>query len=261
MFVAELNHPNRKKYNLSSLRSGIMAGSPCPIEIMKQVIAEMHMKEVTIAYGMTETSPVSFQSLATTPVQLRVNTVGTVLPHLECKVVDEDGKTVPINTPGELLTKGYSVMKGYWNQPDKTAEAIDKDGFMHSGDLVTIDENGYCRVVGRIKDMIIRGGENIYPREIEEFLFTHPSVADVTVVGVPHSVYGEVTCAWIILKSGIKVVDAHDIRHFCKGNIAHYKVPEHIFFVDAFPLTITGKIQKYIVREESIKRLAAQSKM
>lgn len=260
MFVAELNHPNRRKYDLSSLRSGIMAGSPCPIEIMKQVIAEMHMTEVTIAYGMTETSPVSFQSLATTPVHLRVNTVGTVLPHLECKVVDEEGKIVPVNTPGELCTKGYAVMKGYWNQPDKTAEAIDKDGFMHSGDLVTIDETGYCRVVGRIKDMIIRGGENIYPREIEEFLFTHPSIAEVTVVGVPHSVYGEVTCAWIILKNGTKM-DAHDLRHFCKGKIAHYKIPEHIFFVESFPLTVTGKIQKYIVREESIKMLASKSKL
>jgi len=209
---------------------------------------------VAIAYGMTETSPVSFQTLPTTPLELRIATVGTILPHLECKVVDEKGNTLPVNTPGELLTKGFSVMKGYWNQPDKTAEVL-KNGFMHTGDLATIDENGYCRIVGRIKDMIIRGGENIYPREIEEYLFTHPSIADVTVVGVPHHLYGEVTCAWVRLKQGAKA-DIHDIKNFCKGKIAHYKVPEHVFFVDAFPLTTSGKIQKYIVREESIKMLA-----
>lgn len=216
------------------------------------------MKELTICYGMTETSPVSFQSLTTTPLQLRVETVGTLLPHLICKVVDTEGNTVERNTPGEFLVKGFSVMTGYWNQPDKTKEVIDKEGFMRSGDLATIDNEGYCRIVGRIKDMIIRGGENIYPRDIEEYLFTHPDIADVTVVGIPHKLYGESTCAWVILKSKDKKgVDSAAIKDFCRGKIAHYKIPDHVLFVDAFPLTITGKIQKYIVRDESIKMLSA----
>jgi len=219
----------------------------------------MHMTEVTIGYGMTETSPVSFQSVTTTPFELRVTTVGQILPHLEAKVIDQDGNTVPLNTPGELVVRGYSVMNGYWNQPDKTAQAIDADGFMHTGDLATLDGHGYCRIVGRSKDMIIRGGENVYPREIEEFLFTHPGVADVTVVGVPHELLGETTCAWIILKDNAQA-DALAIKVFCKGKIAHYKIPEHIFFVHNFPLTITGEIQKYIVREETIKKLNISTK-
>jgi len=260
MFVAELNHPNARKYNVSSLRTGVMAGSPCPIEIMRRVITELHIPEITICYGMTETSPVSFQSLTTAPLQRRVETVGTLLPHLTCKIVDSlSGSIVPRNTPGELLVKGFSVMKGYWNQPDKTKEVIDADGFMHSGDTATVDNDGYCRIVGRIKDIIIRGGENIYPREIEEYLFTHPDIADVTIVGVPHQLYGESTCAWIILKNKEKKghVDSAAIKAFCRGNIAHYKIPDHVLFVDAFPLTITGKVQKYIVRDESIKMLSA----
>eukprot|EP00026_Physarum_polycephalum_P004263 Phypoly_transcript_04280.p1 GENE.Phypoly_transcript_04280~~Phypoly_transcript_04280.p1 ORF type:complete len:572 (+),score=57.77 Phypoly_transcript_04280:184-1716(+) len=259
MFIAELNHPNAHKYDVSSLRTGVMAGSPCPIEIMKRVVTEMHMKEITICYGMTETSPVSFQSLTTAPLHLRVETVGTLLPHLTCKIVDQDGVVVPHNSPGELLVKGFSVMTGYWNQPDKTKDVIDHDGFMHSGDMATIDNKGYCRIVGRIKDMIIRGGENIYPREIEEYLFTHPEIADVTIVGVPHQLYGESTCACIILKKKEKkgIVDSAAIKAFCRGNIAHYKIPDHVLFMDAFPLTITGKIQKYLVRDESIKILSA----
>jgi len=257
MFVAELNHPNLRSFNVTSLRTGIMAGSPCPIEIMRRVVTDLHMKEVTIAYGMTETSPVSFQSLTTTPLQLRVETVGTILPHLVCKIVDYEGKTVERNTPGELLVKGFAVMKGYWNQPDKTKEAIDEDGFMHSGDMATIDDEGYCRIVGRIKDMIIRGGENIYPREIEEFLFTHPDIADVTVVGVPHQLYGEATCAWVLLKNKDKKgMDSATVKAYCRNKIAHYKIPDHVLIVDSFPLTITGKIQKYIVREESIRMLS-----
>ena len=258
MFIAELDHPRFKDFDLSSLRTGIMAGSPCPIEVMKRVQADMHMTEVTIAYGMTETSPVSCQSSTNTPLDKRVSTVGQVQPHLEVKIVDPDtGAIVPVGGAGELCTKGYSVMHGYWGDAEKTREAIDADGFMHTGDLATMDAQGYVNIVGRIKDMVIRGGENLYPREIEEFLYRHPKVQDVQVVGVPDSRYGEELCAWIIAKPGQQPSE-DDIRDFCKGQIAHYKVPRYIRFVDAFPMTVTGKIQKFKIREAMVEQLQLQ---
>ena len=247
MFIAELDHPQFAEFDLSSLRTGIMAGSPCPIETMKRVVSQMHMGEVTIAYGMTETSPVSFQSSAADPLERRVSTVGRIQPHLEVKIVDAAGRTVPVGEKGELLTKGYSVMQGYWGDPARTAEAV-QDGWMHTGDLATIDAEGYCNIVGRVKDMVIRGGENVYPREIEEFLYRHPKVAAVQVFGVPDKKYGEELCAWIIAKPG-QTLDEAGVREFCKGKIAHYKVPRYMKFVDAFPMTITGKIQKFKIRE------------
>lgn len=248
MFIAELAHPRFAEFDLSTLRTGIMAGSPCPIEVMKQVVERMHMSEVTIAYGMTETSPVSCQSSTATPLEKRVATVGQVHPHLEIKVVDpETGQTVPVGKTGEFCTKGYSVMPGYWADEEKTRETIDGSGWMHTGDLATMDTEGYVNIVGRIKDMVIRGGENVYPREIEEFLYRHPAVSDVQVIGVPDPKYGEELCAWIVLKAG-QSATAEDIRTFCKGQIAHYKVPRYIKFVEAFPMTITGKIQKYVMR-------------
>ncbi|MEA2755200.1 MAG: fatty-acyl-CoA synthase, partial [Aliidongia sp.] len=248
MFIAELDHPEFDRFDLSSLRTGIMAGSPCPLEIMTRCVTEMNLREITIAYGMTETSPVSFQSATDTPTDLRVGTVGTILPHLEVKIVDAAGRLVPTGTQGELLTRGYSVMLGYWNDPERTAEAIDAAGWMHTGDLATIDPTGYCRITGRIKDMIIRGGENIYPREIEEFLYRHPKVQDVQVIGVPDPKYGEEVCAWVRLRAG-ESLDAEELRQFCRGQIAHYKIPRHIRFVEEFPMTITGKIQKFVMRE------------
>ncbi len=254
MFIAVLDHPDFAQYDLSRLRTGIMAGSPCPIEVMKRVLDQMHMDQVTIAYGMTETSPVSFQSSVDDPVERRVATVGRVQPHVEVKIVDTAGRIVPRGEPGELLTRGYSVMLGYWGDEARTREAIDAAGWMHTGDLATLDEAGYCNIVGRLKDMVIRGGENIYPREIEEFLYRHPKVQDVQVVGVPDHKYGEELCAWIILKPGQKA-DEQDIRDFCQGQIAHYKVPRYIRFVDNFPMTITGKIQKYMMRDIMKKEL------
>ncbi|WP_292936890.1 AMP-binding protein [Noviherbaspirillum sp.] len=249
MFIAELDHPRFKEFDLSTLRTGIMAGSPCPIEVMKRVVSDMHLSEVTIAYGMTETSPVSCQSTTDTPLEKRVSTVGKTQPHLEVKIVDPDtGKTVPVGTSGELCTRGYSVMHGYWGDPEKTAEAIDAEGWMHTGDLAVMDAEGYVNISGRIKDMVIRGGENIYPREIEEFLYRHPGVQDVQVVGVPDKKYGEELCAWIIPRAGA-TVNEESIREFCRGQIAHYKVPRYIRFVEAFPMTITGKVQKFKMRE------------
>ena len=249
MFIAELDHPRFKEFDLSTLRTGIMAGSPCPIEVMKRVVADMHMSEVTIAYGMTETSPVSCQSTTDTPLEMRVSTVGKTQPHLEVKIADpETGAPLPIGATGELCTRGYSVMHGYWGDPEKTAEAIDAEGWMHTGDLAVMDAEGYVNIAGRIKDMVIRGGENIYPREIEEFLYRHPGVQDVQVVGVPDKKYGEELCAWIIRRPGSNVTD-EEIREFCKGQIAHYKVPRYIRFVDAFPMTVTGKVQKFRMRE------------
>jgi len=249
MFIAALNHPRFAQFDMSSLRTGIMAGSPCPIEIMKRVVDQMHLSEITIAYGMTETSPVSCQSTTDTPVDKRVSTVGQVLPHLEIKIVDPaTGETVERGQPGELCTRGYSVMLGYWNQEDKTREAIDAEGWMHSGDLATMDAAGYVNIVGRIKDMVIRGGENLYPREIEEFLYTCPGVLDVQVVGVPDRHFGEELCAWIVAKPEASL-DETPVRDFCKGRIAHYKVPKYIRFVDAFPTTVTGKIQKFRIRQ------------
>jgi len=254
MFIAELNDPHFRSYDLSSLRTGIMAGSPCPVEVMKRVITEMHMSEVTICYGMTETSPVSFQSSTDDPLEKRVSTVGRIHPHLEVKIIDANGNTVPPGTPGELCTRGYSVMQGYWGDEAKTREAIDSEGWMHTEDLATFDEEGYCNIVGRIKDMVIRGGENIYPREIEEYLYRHPDIQDVQVVGLPDKKYGEELCAWIILREDAKLTE-DDVRGFCKGQIAHYKIPRYIRFVKEFPMTITGKIQKYLIRKAMIEEL------
>jgi len=254
MFIAELNHPEFRRFDLSSLRTGIMAGSPCPIEVMKRCTDEMHMSEVTIAYGMTETSPVSTQTSADDPLERRVSTVGRVHPHVEVKIVDSENRIVPPGTPGELCTRGYSVMLGYWNDADKTAEAIDRAGWMHTGDLATLDAEGYCNIVGRIKDMVIRGGENIYPREIEEFLFRHPKIEAVQVVGVPDPKYGEELCAWVKLKPGTSA-GPEEIQGFCRDQIAHYKIPRYIKFVDAFPMTVTGKVQKFIMREQSMTEL------
>ncbi len=254
MFIAVLDHPEFARFDLSRLRTGIMAGSPCPVEVMKRVVAQMHMGEVTIAYGMTETSPVSFQSSVDDPLDLRVSTVGRIQPHVEVKVVDGDGRIVPRGVTGELLTRGYSVMLGYWDDAERTREAVDTAGWMHTGDLATIDAAGYCNIVGRLKDMVIRGGENIYPREIEEFLYRHPKVQDVQVVGVPDRKYGEELCALIIPRAGQKPAE-QEIRDFCKGQIAHYKVPRYVRFVDSFPMTITGKIQKYLMREQMKREL------
>ena len=255
MFIAELDHPRFAEFDLGSLRTGIMAGSPCPTEVMKRVVEQMNLREITIAYGMTETSPVSCQSSTDTPLEKRVSTVGQVQPHLEIKIVDpETGAVVPRGQRGEFCTKGYSVMHGYWGDETKTREAIDADGWMHTGDLATMDAEGYVNIVGRIKDMVIRGGENIYPREIEEFLYRHPQVQDVQVVGVPDPKYGEELCAWIIAKPGTKPTE-DDIRAFCKGQIAHYKVPRYIRFVAAFPMTVTGKIQKFKIRDEMTDQL------
>ena len=250
MFIAELDHPRFAEFDLGSLRTGIMAGSPCPTEVMKRVVEQMNLREITIAYGMTETSPVSCQSSTDTPLDKRVSTVGQVQPHLEVKIVDPDtGAVVPVGQRGEFCTKGYSVMHGYWGDDAKTREAIDEGGWMHTGDLATMDAEGYVNIVGRIKDMVIRGGENIYPREIEEFLYRHPQVQDVQVVGVPDPKYGEELCAWIIAKPGTQPTE-DDIRAFCKGQIAHYKVPRYIRFVTSFPMTVTGKIQKFKIRDE-----------
>jgi fatty-acyl-CoA synthase len=257
MFIAQLDHPEFARFDLSSLRTGIMAGSPCPIEVMKRVIDKMNMGEVTIAYGMTETSPVSFQSGTDDPIERRVSTVGRVQPHCEVKIVDNEGRIVPAGTPGELCTRGYSVMLGYWGDEAKTAEAIDKAGWMHTGDIATIDEEGFCNIVGRIKDMVIRGGENIYPREIEEFLYRHPKVLDVQVVGVPDKKYGEELCAWIIVREGQRLTE-DEVRAFCQGQIAHYKIPRYISFVDSFPMTVTGKIQKFQIREKMKQTLGLQ---
>ena len=250
MFIAELDHPRFAEFDLGSLRTGIMAGTACPIEVMKRVVEQMHLSQITIAYGMTETSPVSCQSSTTTPLDKRVTTVGTVQPHIEIKIIDpETGATVPRGQSGEFCTRGYSVMHGYWDDEPRTREAIDTDGWMHTGDLAVMDAEGYVNIVGRIKDLVIRGGENIYPREIEEFLYRHPKVQDVQVVGLPDKRYGEELCAWIITKPG-QTVTADEIRDFCKGQIAHYKVPKYIQFVDAFPMTVTGKIQKFKIRDE-----------
>ncbi|MCE2511864.1 MAG: AMP-binding protein [Acidimicrobiia bacterium] len=256
MFIAELGEPDLASYDLSSLRTGIMAGSPCPIEVMRQVVDQMNMSEVTIAYGMTETSPVSTQTSAGDPLEKRVTTVGRVHPHVEIRIVDPaTGETVPRGTSGEFQTRGYSVMLGYWNDPERTSEAIDTDGWMHTGDLAVMDDEGYVNIVGRIKDMIIRGGENVYPREVEEFLYTHPDVVEVQVIGVPDVRYGEEIMAWIQLRDGADTTTA-DIKDFCRGTIAHYKVPRYIKFTDSFPMTITGKIQKFKMREQSIEELS-----
>ena len=255
MFIAELAHPDLEAFDLSSLRTGIMAGSPCPVEVMKQVISDMNMTDVTIAYGMTETSPVSTQTMTTDTIERRVSTVGRVHPHVEIKIIDpESGETVERGQDGELCTRGYSVMLGYWSDPQRTEESIDSDGWMHSGDLATMDPYGYVNIVGRIKDMIIRGGENIYPREIEEYLYGHPAIEDVQVIGVPDEKYGEQVMAWVKLREGAEAT-GEDIRDFCRGRIAHFKVPRYVKFVDGFPMTVTGKIRKVEMREVSIAEL------
>ena len=249
MFISLLDHPDFGTYDLSTLRTGIMAGSPCPAEVMRRVIDRMHLSDITIAYGMTETSPVSFQSSVDDPVHLRVSSIGRVHPHLEVKIVDGDGRIVPRGVKGELLTRGYSVMLGYWDDDDKTRDTIDAARWLHTGDLAVIDEQGFAAIVGRAKDMVIRGGENIYPREIEEFLYRHPKVQDVQCVGVPDAKYGEELCACIIVRPGM-MLDEQDIRDFCQDQIARYKIPRYIRFVSAFPMTVTGKIQKYLLRQQ-----------
>ncbi len=254
MFIAELDHPEFERFDLSSLRTGIMAGAPCPIEVMKRVNQDMHLDQMTIAYGMTETSPVSFQSAVDDPIERRVTTVGRIHPHAEVKIVDDEGRIVPPGIPGELLPRGYCVMRGYWNDEERTAEAIDASGWMRTGDLATIDEEGYGNIVGRIKDMVIRGGENLYPREIEEFLYRHPKIQDVQIFGVPDPRFGEELCAWIMLREGEETTP-EDIKEFCRGQIAHYKIPRYIKFVTEFPMTVTGKIQKFAMREQMIAEL------
>ncbi|HEX3824517.1 MAG TPA: AMP-binding protein [Mycobacteriales bacterium] len=258
MFIAELALPDFASYDLSSLRTGIMAGSPCPVEVMKRVVTEMHMAEVTICYGMTETSPVSTQTRADDDLDRRVSTVGRVHPFVEVKVVDpETGLTVARGEPGELCTRGYSVMLGYWSDPQRTAEVIDAARWMHTGDLATMDDEGYLNIVGRIKDMVIRGGENVYPREVEEFLYSHPAIADVQVVGVPDEKYGEELCAWIVVRDGQNITE-EQVREFCAGRLAHFKVPRYVMVVAEFPMTVTGKVQKFKMREASIERLGLE---
>ena len=255
MFIAELAVPGFADYDLTSLRTGIMAGSPCPAEVMKRVISEMHMDEVTICYGMTETSPVSTQTRADDSLDRRVSSVGRVHPHVEVKVVDPDTDLpVPVGEPGEFCTRGYSVMLGYWNEPEKTADVL-RNGWMHTGDLATMDDEGYLNIVGRIKDMVIRGGENVYPREIEEFLYTHPDVVDAQVIGVPDERYGEELMAWVRLRAGAQPLSAEDLRAFCTGKLANYKVPRYVHVVDEFPMTVTGKIRKVQMREEAVEIL------
>jgi fatty-acyl-CoA synthase len=258
MFIAELDHPEFARFDLKSLRTGIMAGAPCPIEVMKRANSEMNMREVTIAYGMTETSPVSFQSATDDPLERRVSTVGRIHPHVEVKVVDLEGRIVPRGQRGELCTRGYSIMLGYWDEREKTADVIDQAGWMHTGDLAVIDDEGYCNIVGRIKDMVIRGGENLYPREIEEFLYRHPKVQDVQVFGVADDRYGEELCAWVRIRSG-ETLTADEVRAFCDGQIAHNKIPRYVEFVDEFPMTVTGKIQKFLMREAVESRLGLKA--
>ena len=254
MFIAQLQHPEFGRFDLSSLRTGMMAGAPCPVEVMKDVIDKMHMEQVTIGYGMTETSPLSTQTELDDSLERRVGTIGRVLPHVEIKIVDEEGRIVRPGTPGEFCARGYHVMRGYWNDPERTADSIDAARWMHTGDLATMDEDGYFKIVGRIKDMVIRGGENLYPREIEEYLYRHPKVADVQVFGVPDQKYGEELCAWIKL-AGDERADEDEIREFCQGQIAHHKIPRYIQFVEEFPMTVTGKAQKFLMRARMIDRL------
>jgi fatty-acyl-CoA synthase len=259
MFIAELNHPDFATYDFSTLRTGVMAGSPCPVEVMKKVQSLMNMRDVEICYGMTETSPVSTQTRIGTPLDKQVSTVGQIHPHVEIKIIDPaTGAIVPNGTPGELCTRGYSVMLGYWNNADATAKAIDGARWMHTGDLAVMDDEGYVNIVGRIKDMIIRGGENVYPREIEEFLYTHPQIQDVQVVGLPDEKYGEEIMAWVKLKPGATTT-SEEVRNFCRGRIAHYKIPRYVKFVEAFPMTVTGKIQKFIMRNQSIQELGLEA--
>jgi len=254
MFIAELDRPDFATFDLTSLRTGIMAGAPCPVELMKRVQNEMNLDQITIAYGMTETGPVSFETSVDDPLERRVETVGRVLPHIEIKIVDDEGRIVPRGATGELLTRGYCVMPSYWNDPDRTAKAIDEAHWIASGDIALLDDEGYCQIVGRIKDMLIRGGENIFPREIEEFLYQHPKIEQAEVIGVPDPKYGEEVCAWIKLREG-ETANPQEIRDFCKEKIAHFKIPKHIKFVGEFPMTVTGKVQKYIMRDMMAEEL------
>jgi fatty-acyl-CoA synthase len=258
MFIAQLDHPRFAAYDSTSLRTGIMAGAPCPVEVMRRVISEMHMTEVTIGYGMTETSPISFQSSTDDPLDRRVSTVGRIQPHCEAKVIDSGGRIVPVGTSGELCTRGYLVMHGYWEDPEHTREAIDPAGWMHTGDLATIDADGYCDIVGRVKDMLIRGGENVFPREVEEYLYRHPKVLEAQVFGVPDAKLGEEVCAWIVLKPGTRATE-EEIREFCRGQIAHYKIPRHVRLVAELPKTVTGKAQKFAMREAMLRDLIRTS--
>jgi fatty-acyl-CoA synthase len=254
MFIAELEHPEFARFDLRSLRAGIMAGAPCPIEVMRRCVSRMYLRDMTIAYGMTETSPVSFHTRLDDPLERRVSSIGRVCPHTEAKVVDPAGRIVPRGTPGELLIRGYLVMLGYWDDPEQTAKAIDPAGWMHTGDMATIDGEGYANIVGRIKDMVIRGGDNIYPREIEEFLFRHPKIEAVQIFGVPDPKFGEEICAWIKVRTGASL-EAEEVRSFCEGQIAHYKIPRYIRFVTDFPMTVTGKVQKYVMRDRMMQEL------
>jgi fatty-acyl-CoA synthase len=256
MFIAELDHPEFAKFDLTSLRTGMMAGSPCPMEIMRRAIRDMHLTEVTIGYGMTETSPVSTQTRIGDSLEKQVGTVGRPHPHVEIKIIDTDGRLVPRGVTGELCTRGYPVMLGYWDEPERTAEAIDPAGWMHTGDLATMDEDGYCAIVGRIKDLVIRGGENIYPREVEEFLYRHPAIVDVQVFGVPDQRFGEELCAWVKLRAG-ETLTEDELKSFCKDQIAHYKIPRYVRFVDEFPMTVTGKMQKYLMRATMTEELSS----
>ena len=258
MFIAELELSNFDDYDLSTLRTGVMAGSTCPVEVMRAVIERMHMSEVAICYGMTETAPVSTMTRVDDSLEARTETVGTVMPHTEVKVVDPvTGETLPRGQKGEVCTRGYCVMKGYWNQPDKTAEVLDADGWMHTGDLGIMNEAGYLDISGRIKDMVIRGGENVYPREIEEFLYTHPSIRDVQVVGVPDPKYGEELMAWVILREGVETLTAEDVREFAQGKLAHYKIPRYVEVRESFPMTVSGKIRKVELRAEGAEIVSA----
>jgi fatty-acyl-CoA synthase len=255
MFIAELGLADFGDYDLSSLRTGIMAGAPCPVEVMQRVVGEMGMAEVTIMYGMTETSPVSTMTRRTDDIERRVSTVGTVMPHVEVQIIDPVSQlTVARGTPGELCTRGYSVMLGYWDAPEQTAASIDRAGWMHTGDLATMDRDGYVAIVGRIKDMVIRGGENVYPREIEEYLYSHPAIDDVQVIGVPDQKYGEELMAWVRLKPGASLT-IEQLRHFCQGKLAHYKIPRYLHLTDEFPMTVTGKVRKVEMRDRSVELL------
>ena len=258
MFIGALDHPEFARFDLSSLRTGIMAGAPCPIELMKQVIDDMHMSEITIGYGMTETGPLSTQTLPDEPIEMRVGSVGRTLPHTEIKIVDDDERIVPRGQPGELCVRGYNVMLGYWEDAERTAEDLDRTQWMHTGDIADMDDDGYIRIVGRSKDMLIRGGENIYPREIEDFLYTHPKIDQVEVVGVPDPKFGEEIAACIRLSEG-ETATADEIREFCKGQLAHFKIPRYIHFVDEYPMTVTGKVQKFVLREQLTEELKLAS--
>lgn len=258
MFITELDHPRFSLFDLSSLRTGIMAGAPCPVEVMKRVISEMHLQDILIAYGQTELSPINNMTLPDDSLERRTETVGRAMPWVEIKIIDEWGHVLPVGEKGEICTRGYSVMQGYWNDPEKTAETIDASGWLHSGDIATMDASGYVRIVGRIKDMIIRGGENIYPREVEEFLYQHPAISEVQVFGIPDEKMGEEVCAWIQLNDGAQL-SADDVKAYCKDQITHFKVPRHIRFVSDYPMTVTGKIQKFVMRDEMLALLSHQA--